>query len=695
MIHKRIPRLLVIFLAGAIPCAWIGFAESSWLLSMSKHTAHDLAVLPFGVTASSILGGLFAFPIYLLLHSHRRFGASSNERINLLPKAVFIAWLGLVVATDWVRVVLWLPITSPEGLNIFGWVLAATLLTLWFLPTLPNLFGSRVAKERSISSLFAWCIPLVLAWLAPTLLADSVFSYSDLPRQNAVMAEQAGPQPIAADVPNGPANDARPNVVLITLDTTRADHLSVYGYDRDTSPRLEEFAKEAIRFDHAWSASSWTVPSHASMLTGLFPFSHGARYKTSAEHQAELDATFADHNTKIRPLDPEHRTVSEVMLSHGYRTAAFVAGPYLYAYFGMAQGFESYDDRMHVSVAPRLTAYYLLNRFVAELEPDYFRFGHGYLRAEDVNENVFQWLDQHPNERQFLFVNYFDAHDPYWPVKETRHRYPGSELAVNKEEMNDKFKAITTGKDTLSSAEQEWLHSQYDAEIRYMDEHLGKLFDRLKRDEQWDNSLIIITADHGEHLGEHGLVGHGFTVSASSTHIPLLVKYPKADGVRAGVRDYPVHHVDFAATIFERLGLDAIAELGHPTQGRSLLDDSKEHTVLSEIYRDDWRVERFGEQYSRNQFAWTTQKVRLIETQTLDDSSLPIGEADLQLFDVVADQIDKTPLLDQKKQAQLALALSTWRKAAAPFVPSTFLLQLDSSAASAAEAALGETGYAD
>jgi len=695
MNQKHILFLLKVFLAGAIPAAWIGFAESVWLLSMSKHIAQDLVILPFGTLASSALGGLIGLPVYFVLALHRRFGAESANRLQLLSCAVAVVWLTLVVATDWVRVVLWLPLSSPEGIEVFLIAGAIGLLLFWFVPSLPSFIKHFFFAPSTRRKIIYWLAPITLAWLAPLFLADAIFGHDEIPWNNGVSAEKAGPPPVDAIEPRGPATNERPNVILITLDTTRADHLSTYGYERETSPRLTEFAKEAIRFDHAWSASSWTVPSHASMMTGLFPYSHGARYKTSAEHQAELDATSTEHNTKIRPLDPEHRPLAEVLRAYGYRTPAFVAGPYLYAYFGLAQGFEYYDDRMHVSAAPLLAAYYWLNRFVVELEPDWLRFGHGYLRAEEVNESIFSWLDQHPNERQFLFVNYFDAHDPYWPVKETRHLYPGSDYPVDKNEMNDKFKAITKGEETLSPEEQAWLHSQYDAEIRYMDDHLGRLFTRLKKDGQWDNSLIIITADHGEHLGEHGLVGHGFTVSASSTHIPLLVKFPLADGISADVLDYPVHHVDFAATILERLGLDAITELGHATQGRSLLDGEKNHAVLSEIYRDDWRVERFGERYSRNQFAWTTATARLLETQRLDEKSTAQGEPVYELFDVVADRIDKTPLSNLELQANLTRALIAWRKVAAPFVPSLFLLQLDSSAASAAEAALGETGYAD
>ncbi|MEN8184047.1 MAG: sulfatase, partial [Myxococcota bacterium] len=251
----------------------------------------------------------------------------------------------------------------------------------------------------------------------------------------------------------------RPNVLLITLDTTRRDRLGLYGYERPTSPHLDELASHATVFENAYSTSSWTLPAHASLFTGRYPTSHGMRHDPEGS-LILADAIDAPEGIRARSLDAEARTLAEILGDAGYQTGAVVAGPWLIGSFGLARGFEHYDDK---GVAAGR-------------------------RAADVTTSALRWLDDVP-EPFLLFLNYFDPHLPYAPPPAYRRSFLPSDVSVN-----------------LRSSAQ--APSLYDAEILYMDEQLGKLFRSLRERGLYDRTLIVVTADHGELLGDRGEWGH-------------------------------------------------------------------------------------------------------------------------------------------------------------------------------------------
>ena len=278
----------------------------------------------------------------------------------------------------------------------------------------------------------------------------------------------------------------KPNVILITLDTTRADHLGAYGYGGDTSPNLDALAEQSLVFSRARSTSSWTLPAHASLFTGQFPHQHGVRYDTEGTISLE-DAISEGSRThlyqpyRVRGIDPETPTLAELMRLRRYRTGAVVAGPWLMRPFGLDRGFEHYDEGGITSYAGR--------------------------RADEVTDAAVDWLgttEFEEHERFFLFLNYFDPHVPYEP--------PG---------------ASTDPEDPVAA---------YDDEIRFMDRQLGRLFDELEAQGLFDSTLIVVTGDHGELLGERDRWGHGRYLDEVLIRVPLLLKMPgNGERGRSGV----------------------------------------------------------------------------------------------------------------------------------------------------------------
>ncbi len=291
-----------------------------------------------------------------------------------------------------------------------------------------------------------------------------------------------------------------PHVVLITLDTTRRDRLGLYGYSRNTSPNLDALAERSLVFDRAVAASSWTLPSHASIFTGKFPSSHGADY--DPEGRLRLTEAIAGPEEwkeyRASGLSPDEATLAHRLRERGYQTAAVVGGPWMKRVFGLDRGFDAYDDEGIGDV-------------------------NGIL-ASEVTTAALEILRGRDGRPLFLFLNYFDPHGPY----EAPAPFGGSFGP----EPSDR----------------------YDEEILYMDHHVGRLLDAMKASAIFDDSLIVVTADHGELLGEHGAMGHGATLFEEEIHIPFLMKYPR-DEVTPGRRQEPVHHVDVLPLVLERLGI--------------------------------------------------------------------------------------------------------------------------------------------
>ena len=375
-----------------------------------------------------------------------------------------------------------------------------------------------------------------------------------------------------------------PNVLLVVLDTVRPDHLSLYGYGRPTSSTLERMARQGIRFDGARATAPWTLASHASLFTGRLPHELGVKWMT--------------------PLGRDFPTLAEYLGSHGYATAGFV-GNTLYCSYdsGLSRGFTDYEDFDLERLGPFRTAQLVdisLETIAATIQTLGETFGAGPFRllresvlrslrvaekkdAGLINGEFLDWLSRRhqPARPFFAFLNYFDAHSPYLlprgagyrfgmqPRADTDYRFLRHWSEVDKARLPQYYRAL--------------IGDCYDSCLAYMDERLGELFDELQRRGQLEHTLVIVTADHGEGLGEHGLFDHGESLYRPEIRVPLVFVLPAGGTSQAVVRE-TVSLRDLPATIAELVGLGSAS----PFPGRSLaaLCQSPSQQVASETHEE-------------------------------------------------------------------------------------------------------------
>lgn len=343
--------------------------------------------------------------------------------------------------------------------------------------------------------------------------------------------------------PQAPAQ-GRPNILIIVMDTVRADRLSCYGYERPTTCQIDSFASEGIRFTNCYSTSSWTVPSHASLFTGLYAVRHRA-----TQEKIELKNQFA--------------TLAEILANNGYQTWGASGNPLVGQYTNMSQGFREFVDTWRQS------------RQVSS----------GKTKDHPANVAFRRFLKRCDRRRPFFaFINYIEAHWPYMPPQPFRDYFLTPDV--------DLLAALKLGRRSLqgsylsggfSEEEVRILSDLYDAEVAYVSSIIGKLIKDLQHDGRYDETLIILVSDHGEHFGEHALVGHVFGLYNTTVKVPLIIRMP--GGVHRGrINDAGVQLVDLFPTVLNASGVDYSAVTHH---GSDLLDANTlfhRDEVFSEYY---------------------------------------------------------------------------------------------------------------
>jgi arylsulfatase A-like enzyme len=301
------------------------------------------------------------------------------------------------------------------------------------------------------------------------------------------------------------------NIILISIDTLRADHLGCYNYPRNTSPSIDKFRLEAILFRRCMAQSSSTLPSHASMLTSLIPSHHEAFF------------------TRSQPLPDNIQTMAELLQQKGYRTISFNDGGQIAPEFGLNQGFERYVD-----VGPEIT-----------------REDHSLRRI--VNKTI-PWLDQHPKEKFFLFLHTYEPHSPYKPDQKYLSLFESNYNGTLPQHISTKLiDQINNGEVKPNEEDKQHIINTYDAEIRSMDDSFGLLMDVLKKKKLYANTLIIFTSDHGEEFGEHGRwATHSHTLFNELLHVPLIIKLPGSKYASRKV-DHLVRSIDILPTVMDLL----------------------------------------------------------------------------------------------------------------------------------------------
>lgn len=352
-----------------------------------------------------------------------------------------------------------------------------------------------------------------------------------------------------------PADGDAPNLIIIVWDTVRAASLRLYGHAAPT-PHLERLAERGVTFETALATTSWTLPSHASMFTGQLP--------------VRLSATW------FNPLDDAWPTLAEALSARGYRTGGFVSNLlYTTREFGLARGFAHYED-YRISPGQAILSTTLgrlgFDTPVADWRPGRVQalFGRPFLpgrkAADQVNRDVLDWLDATEDERPyFVFLNYFDAHRPYDAPPDVRSRFlPADPRLSFRERLAGMFLPEASA-DSLEPAEMRALEAGYNASIAWLDEQLGALMAELEARGELDNTIVIVTSDHGEEFEENGGMGHGTNLYFWQLRVPLVIV---ADGkVPAGARiTEPVSIVDLPATIAQWIPGEGASFSGAPLQ---------------------------------------------------------------------------------------------------------------------------------
>ena len=373
-----------------------------------------------------------------------------------------------------------------------------------------------------------------------------------------------------------PAWPGSPNVVLLVLDTVRADHLSLYGYHRPTTPHLDALAKRSIGFDFARSAAPWTLPSHATMFTGRWP------------HELSVDYD--------KPLDDTYPTLAEYLGRHGYMTGGFVGNTiYANSWYGLDRGFARYEDAREnraLSVQEALRSSALTREMMPlavqlGLWPSDARYTPR-KSAEEVNRDALAWLDRRAGGDRpfFLFLNYIDAHGPYT----LPDAFPRSFSKAGRMELIEGFRrvsnlAVPIG-ERHAKADRLGIDA-YDDCIRYIDTQVDRLLGELERRGKRSNTWVIVTADHGEHFGEHELFTHGNSLYRPLVDVPLLIVPPESgSGRRVSA---PVSLRDLPATVVDLVGLASAS----PFPGHSLRphwDESVSSPDRGDVPLSEWKI---------------------------------------------------------------------------------------------------------
>ncbi len=327
---------------------------------------------------------------------------------------------------------------------------------------------------------------------------------------------------VTRNLPWREAGSQRPNIILVMVDTLRADHLGCYGYGRDTSPNLDAFAARSLLFENAVAPSSWTWPSIASMFTGQYPLHHGVV------------------NGARSRLGFGKRTLAEICADAGMKTAAFVANPLISPSKNFDRGFETFE------VLSWADAGTLVDRF-------------------------FRWLDQEKKGRFLAYLHFMDPHGPYSPPDDYIARFsdPKEPHRLPPDALKDLGNRLGTNKQAAEEVDPRLVQNamdRYDSEILFWDEQFGRLVAKVESLGLAGKTLIVVTADHGEEFLEHGILGHGWTLFDISVKIPLIMKGPAIAPARI---EEQVELIDLAPTLLDAAHIEG---KGADFDGASLLD---------------------------------------------------------------------------------------------------------------------------
>jgi len=447
----------------------------------------------------------------------------------------------------------------------------------------------------------------------------------------------------SAPAPEPAPPDPRPNLLVLLLDTTRADRLGLYGYPRPTSPALDALAAESRVYERALATSNWTLPSHASLFTGLHPSEHGA---TASEGR----------------LDGALETLAERLSASGYASALFSANPFVSDEHNLAQGFEVKEYSWREPWRSRVLEDLRRRGFDGPLEGG--RLGSFKEAGGVLSEALLAWLDARPPGRPFFaFLNLMEAHRPWYLTRAERERFLAPELVERSLQMDHSFAAryaYNFGFGGYGAADLEALGGLYDAALRRLDGIVGALVEALRARGLLDATLVAVVADHGDALGEHGLLGHEYALYDELLRVPLLIRFPAL--VAPGRVAAPVQVLDLFPTLLEVAGL---AAPGRPGGAASLLahpgDPAGPRPLVAEYL--DPKTKPLDEVAKRHPVANRERWLRPLRSLELDGHKLiwRVG-AETELYALREDPGERRDLAAREpaRVAALLSALERW-----------------------------------
>lgn len=404
------------------------------------------------------------------------------------------------------------------------------------------------------------------------------------------------------------------NVVLVSIDTLRADHLGVYGYGRDTSPAMDALAGESAVFLNTYASAPWTLPSHVSLLTSLNGIHHGVYYENDR-------------------MDPSQNTLADFLRADGYFCAALTGAAFVSSFYGFSKGFDSYRMEQGEMTSQRL--------------------------AENAAQESLEWLDTNSDKPFFLFIHTYQPHQPYNPPEPYNTMFT---------EKTAKWKEFDIYKDLggkygfykkLPEDERQNVIGLYDGEIRYTDDVLIKpLIDKLRALNIYDRTLLVVTSDHGEEFYDHSTWEHVHNLYDESLKVPLIIKFPRSK--HAGRRLSPiVRLIDIMPTILEELGIAFKADF---RDGRSLMPVLQGRETGDRVFTADLAENVLGYR-TPSRMAMNSGRYKLIvnlpprpEDQKFFASLAPSVPA-VELYDLEKDAGEKNNLAEAPEKAQVARQL--------------------------------------
>ena len=412
-----------------------------------------------------------------------------------------------------------------RGLMLWACLLMAAGLARGFTPLL-------LGRRKPFLKVVKWTTPV----LGLVLIGIAAVSFS---------REASSSARVSVQTPNA-TSQPLPNVLLIVLDTVRADRLSPYGYHRDTTPNLAKLAKRGVRFDRVHASAPWTLPSHATMFTGRWP------------HEMKIET--------VGKLDGKYPTLAEFLAERGYATAGVVANQFFCGHeTGLSRGFATYRDYQVTpgEILRSSSVGWLVAKACTRVQDEVSKrlnrtgeaaFTQHFDRkpADEVNHEFLDWLGGVGDRPFVAFLNYFDTHSPYFPPAEFKKHFGAVPKSLAEANLVRDWWMYRTNPHTPE--EIGLMVDLYDECLAAQDEQIGLLFDQLEKSGKLDNTLVIITSDHGEDFGEHGQFIHGYSLYESATRVPLLIIAPSGVPKNQVVKE-SVSLRDIPATVIEHLGI--------------------------------------------------------------------------------------------------------------------------------------------